>query len=370
MIVNIEKAEEIVNYGGAKKHLITQKKLLHQVIDQVHQRRTMIHNYLTTVNIISQHCNRKKNSLEQLIHHLDGRGQALDQGLQKISHQQKELERRQIHLEQELQFARAIAEKSREKKLRCEQHYHAVVSVPLLSAQSKKRYLKARDNNAEAEQQVSEKREALEKCRAHLKLMSRTVSAQYFEQDQLYTQRRGSVDTIMTSTQQLAYLKQGCEFWTGFDSYQAQVVLESAIYLSDLENQPNKKKINNSLLDIHQVWTKTFKLACFEYGDREIYGDTRWNPNVLEVNFDCDMCQTSQTGWPKVVRDCELACELCYSTITEEERCPSKPIKDVNSDSKVSVSAEQHYHPSSRKMKKLMSNFFHHHSSKVDPNIM
>ncbi|KAI8636576.1 hypothetical protein BD408DRAFT_320604, partial [Parasitella parasitica] len=229
-----------------------------------------------------------------------------------------ELEKKQMHLEHELQFARSIAEKCREKKIRSEQQYHAVVSVPLLSLQSKKRYLKARDSNAEAEQQVSEKREALEKCRAHLKLMSRTVSAQYSEQDQLCTQRRGSVDTIMTSTQQLAYLKQGCEFWTGFDSYQAQVVLESAIYLSDLENQPSKKKTSNSFLDVHHVWTKTFKLACFEYGDRELYGDTRWNPNVLEITFDCDMCQTSQTGWPRVVRDHELACELCYSTIIEE----------------------------------------------------
>ncbi|KAL0136064.1 hypothetical protein V8B55DRAFT_1552657 [Mucor lusitanicus] len=368
MIVNIEKAEEIVSYGGGtKKHLITQKKLLLQVIDRVQHRRKMIHDYLTTVDIISQQYNRRKNSLEQLIHHLDDRGHALDQGLQKISHQQKELQRKQIHLEQDLQLARAAAEKSREKKIRCEQHYHAVVSVPLLSAQSKKRYLKARDVNAEAEQQVSEKREALEKCRAHLKLMSKTVSAQYCEQDQLCNQRRGSVDTIMTSTQQLAYLKQGCEFWSGFDSYQAQVVLESAIYLSDSENQLEKKKTNSSSLDIHQIWTKTFKLACFEYGDREAYGDTRWNPQALEVNFDCDMCQTSQTGWPKVIREYELACDLCYSTIDEAVHRTIQIVQDVNSASKATI--QQHCYPSSSKMKKLVSSFFHQHSSKVNPSM-
>lgn len=365
MIVNIEKAEEIVSYGATKKHLIAQKKLLQQVIDQVQHRRRLIHDYLTTVNIISKQYSQRKNSLEQLIHHLDGRGHALDQGLQKISHQQKELQRKQIHLEQELQFARAIAEKSRGKKIRCEQHYHTVVSVPLLSAQSRKRYLKARDVNSEAEQQVSEKREALEKCRAHLKLMSKTVSAQYCEQDQLCTQRRGSVDTIRTSTQQLAYLRQGCEFWTGFDSYQAQVVLESAMYLSELENQPSKKKTDSSSLDIHQVWTKTFKLACFEYGDREMYGDTRWNPNVLEVNFDCDMCQTSQTGWPKVIREYELACDLCYSTIDEVVDHSTKIAKAIDSTSKATI--QQHCYPSSSKMKKLVSSFFHQHSSKVNP---
>ncbi|CEP12129.1 hypothetical protein [Parasitella parasitica] len=360
MVVNIEKAEEIVKYGCGKKHLVIQKKLLKQVIEHVQHRRSIIHNYLNTVGIISRQYDRKKNSLEQLIHHLDGRNQELDHGLQKISHQRKELEKKQKCLEHELQFARTIAEKCREKKNRSEQQYNAVVSVPLLSLQSKKRYLKARDNNAEAEQQVSEKREALEKCRAHLKLMSRTVSAQYYEQDQLSSQRRGSVDTIMTSTQQLAFLKQGCEFWSGFDSYQAQVVLESAIYLFDLENQPSKKRESNSFLDVHHVWAKTFKLACFEYGDREMYGETRWNPSILEINFECDMCQTAQIGWPKVVRNQELACELCYSTSIEEEH-PNKLLAIDSYDTTTTLIQQNN-----SKMKKLLSGFFHR-SSKVNP---
>jgi hypothetical protein len=352
MIVNIEKAEEIIT---SKKN-ITQKKLLHQVIHQVEHRRKLIQEYLQTVDIISRQYDRKQQSLEQLIHQLDDREHCLDEGLLKINAQQKELERRQIRIERDLQTMRQIAERYREKKMRCEQYYHAMASVPLLCAQSKKRYIKARDKNAEAEQQLSEVRQALDKCRAHLKLVSKTVSAQYSEQDSLSNQRRGSVDTIMSSRQQLDYLRQGSEFWSGFDSYQAQVVLESAVYLLD-PNQPPKKR--DGPLDMDQVWIKTFKLACFEYGDRELYGDMRWNAKSLQINFDCDLCQTSQVGWPKVVRDQELACELCYSTTLD--------ICAITTPSMLEISSHKlSHHQSSSKMQKLFSTLFSYHA-KVDP---
>lgn len=364
MIVNIEKAEEIVNFGfTSKKSSITQKRLLHQVIQQVEHRRKLIQEYLQTVDIISHQYYRKQQSLEQLIHQLDGREQNLDEGLLKINTQQKELERRQVRIEHDLQAMRQLAERCREKKIRCEQYYHGVASVPILSAQSKKRYIKARDKNAEAEQQLSEVRQALEKCRDHLKLVSKTISAQYSEQDLLCNQRQSSVDTIMTSKQQLEYLRQGSEFWSGFDSYQAQVVLESAIYLLD-PNQPTslpKKKDNT--LDMDQVWIKTFKLACFEYGDRELYGDMRWNAKTLQINFDCDLCQTSQVGWPKVIREQELACELCYTTLDNNKRVIMTP-------SMIDISSHDSYnklsHQSSSKIHKLFSVLFNCHH-RVDP---
>jgi hypothetical protein len=355
MIVNIEKAEEIVNCGGitSKKSSITQKRLLHQVIQQVEHRRKLIQEYVQTVNIISRQYDRKQQSLEQFIHQLHDREQSLDEGLLKINVQQKELERRQVRIEHDLQTMRQIAEKCREKKLRCEQYYHAVASVPLLSAQSKKRYIKARDKNAEAEQQLSEVRQALDKCKTHLKLVSKTVSAQYSEQDLLSNQRRGSVDTIITSKQQLDYLRQGSEFWSGFDSYQAQVVLESAIYLLD----PNQPKQKDSALDMDQVWIKTFKLACFEYGDRELYGDMCWNPKSLQINFNCDLCQTSQVGWPNVIRDQELACELCYNTTLDHDKCP------IMTPSMVDIPSYQNNYS---KMQKLFSALFNYHP-KVNP---
>lgn len=348
MIVNIEKAEEIVSYGFTKKNTGIQKRLLQQVIQQVEQRRIAIQEYIVTVDMISRQYQFRQKSLEQLINQLDDRDQSLHQGLVKIGSQQKELERRQVQIKQELQSTRLTAEAYREKKKKREQEYCLVSSLPIISAQSKKRYIKARNKYSDAEQQVSESRQALEKCRDHLKLISKTVSAQYSEQDQVYNQRRGSIDTIVSSTQQLDYLKKGCDFWSGFDSYQAQVVLESAIYLGEMECHTTPKK--NQALDIDQVWQKTFKLACFEYGDGEIYGDTRWNINTLQVTFDCEICQTSQTGWPKVVDQSDLACELCYSTIPKDLYL-TKPMPLI---------------PSHSKMKRLFSTLFNIHS-KINP---
>lgn len=374
MTVNIEKAEEIVDLclsANNKKNLCAQKKLLHQVIEEVQEKRRRIKEFQLTVNIVSKQYYRKKQSLEEFIHQLNHREQSLDEGLAKIISQKKELERRQMHIEQDLQSMRVTAEKSREKKMRCERQYSSVISVPILSAQSKKKYIKARDEYSEAEQQVSEIRQVLDKCRDHLKLLSKTVSAQYSEQDLVHNQRRGSVDTIQSSTQQLEYLTQGRDFWAGFDVYQAKVVLESAIYLAETECPPaasKKKTTMEKELDINQVWQKTFKLACFEYGDREMYGDTRWSMTSLEINFDCDMCQTSQTGWPKVVNDSELACELCYSTIPQQETRKHSitiiepSIKSLK-ESKIDLTYPALHH---NKMKKVFSTLFNYHP-RVDP---
>ncbi|KAI9480612.1 MAG: hypothetical protein EXX96DRAFT_563499 [Benjaminiella poitrasii] len=334
MTVNIEKAEEIIDYvylkkTSCKKNSVTQTKLLDQVVQQVKEKQKTIQTYLQTVNIISKRYEEKKRQLEDVIHQLSHREHLLDRSLSKIQHQQKELEYCRGNLERELHCLRQRAEECRERRARREQDYNAVASVPFLSSQSKKRYLKARDKNSETERKISENREMLEKCREHLRLISRTVTTQRAEQSDLSTQKRASIDYIISFQQQLEYLKHGCDFWSNFDTYQAQVVLESAIYLRDLlmddSNIKERKKKKNSkrsfsdgaLLDINEVWVKTFKLACFEYGESELHGNARWNLAALEINFECDLCQISQTGWPRIVKtsanqDKELACEFCH----------------------------------------------------------
>lgn len=346
MLVNIDKAQEIVGYSVTKKKTGIQKRLLQQVIHQVEQRRAMIQDYILTVNRISIQYEERQKSLEQFIHQLDDREQLLNQGLLKIETQQKELERRQVQVEQELQSIRLTAEIYLERKKKREHEYSLVSSVPILSAQSKKRYIKARNKYSDAEQQVSESRQALENCRDHLRLISKTVSAQYSEQDQVNHQRRGSEDILLSSTQQLDYLKKGSDFWSDFDSYQAQVVLESALYLSE---KINCHTPNHQLLDMDQIWQKTFLLACFEYGDGELYGLEKWDIDTLQIEFKCEMCQTFQTGWPKVAYETDLVCQLCYSTIPQDSFL-TKPMPTL---------------PSHSKLKKLFSSLFH--LNKVNP---
>lgn len=353
MKINIEQAEEIVNNCTTtnKKNAIIQKQSLLEVIKQVESKRQIIKDYLIVVNIITRLYQQKKSSLEHLIHELVNREQTIDQGLVKISEQQATLENHQLQIKCKLDDIRARAEKYRDKKLKCEQHYHSVASVPILSVQSKKKYLKARDKNLEAEQQLSEIRAALDKCQEHLRLVSKSISAHHSEQDQVSTQRRGSIDTIKSTSQQLEFLQKGCEFWKGFDTYQAQVVLESATYLYELDLPLKKKRKEILDLDIDQVWIKTFLLSCFEYGDREIYGDKQWSPATIKIDFDCVLCQIPQLGWPRLIHNnTALACEFCYNNKTSSLPSKTSIIKQHDS-----------------KMKKIVSHFFSSHSTKINP---
>jgi hypothetical protein len=353
MTVNIEKAEEIVNcVTNNKKTALIQKQALYDIIQQVELKREYIENFILTVNIITQLHEQKKKSLEHVIHHIVNREQHIDQDLCKLSYQQKELEKRQSQLKLELETTRLYAEKCREKKIKCEQHYNSLASFPFLSLQSKKKYLQARDKNLEAEQQVSEMRCALDKCQEHLRLLSKTLSAQHAEQSILSDQRRGSIDTIKSASHQIDFLQKGRTFWKAFDTYQAQVVLESATYLyKELSKNhhfilQHNKEPSKTTLDVHQVWIKTFLLACFEYGERETYGDSRWS--TLKIDFDCSLCQIPQFDWPKLI-DHDLVCEFCY-TIQSKAKA-TKP------------------HQPQSKMKKIMS-LFNTHSSKINPMIM
>lgn len=353
MIVNIELAEEIIQNDNKKQ----MNKLLKQVIETVEMKRKSIKEYTIVVDRMEAQYEYKKRYLENLILQLNDRDQCLNYGLNKIGSQRKELEQRQVRMEQELKLLRMTAERYLEKKKKSEHYYSAVISIPILSAQSKHKYIKARNKYWQAEQEISEIRQSLEKCKDHLKLISKTISSQYSEQDELSNQRRGSIDTLESSVQQLDYLKQGSEFWSGFDSYQAQVVLESAIYLLNTIETVTIATTTTATtkeLDLNQLWQKTFKLACFEYGDREKYGDTKWNKNTLQISYQCDLCQTTQTGWPTIINATELACDICSPTIIEPEKI-IKPLPTM---------------PSQSKMKKLFSSLFHHHhhhTTKINP---
>ncbi|KAG1473509.1 hypothetical protein G6F56_000911 [Rhizopus delemar] len=296
--IDIECAEQIVD--GKK---VKQKQCLRQIIDQVQKRRQSIQTYLNTVAIIEKQFERKHEYLQRCIDQLIDREQSLQQELIFLNEQQVDLKKRKGEIEQSLVFVRQEAERHREKKLKCEQRYARVSYVPILATQSKKKYLKARNKDWQTEQQLSDMRGALDLCTENIRTASKKASRSYLEQGTISTQRRASVEKIKSASEQLNYLKEGIEFWSGFDIYQAQVVSEAANYL--LKN--NRYKASRKLtVDVDQVWIKTFKLACLEYGDCEAYGDKHWDINTLKVDFDCFLCKMSLMGWPRVTDNEEL----------------------------------------------------------------
>ncbi|CAO3701918.1 unnamed protein product [Rhizopus stolonifer] len=315
--IDIECAEQIMD--GKK---VKQKQCLRQIIDQVQTRRQSIQTYLNTVAIIEKQFERKHEYLQRCIDQLIDREQSLQQELVSLNEQQVDLKKRKGEIEQALLLVRQEAERHREKKLKCEQRYARVSYVPILATQSKKKYLKARNQDWQTEQQLSDMRGALDLCRENIKAVSKKASRSYSEQDTISTQRRTSVEKIKSASEQLNYLKEGIEFWSGFDIYQAQVVSEAADYL--LKN--NRYKTSRKLtVDVDQVWIKTFKLACLEYGDCEAYGDKHWDINTLKINFDCFLCKMSLVGWPKIADNEELVCKSCFKPIQKQTATVSIP---------------------------------------------
>ena len=118
--------------------------------------------------------------------------------------------------------------------------------------------------------------------------------------------------------------------------------------------------LDHEAFDINQLWLKTFRFACFEYGDRESEGLSLWGDDQLEILFECGQCQLACTGWPRIVNDHELLCNLCFES-------PSLNHLDV----KEAAIHSHHSHDmvrmvkSKSKMKIMMRNLFSY--SKIRP---
>ncbi|KAI8996869.1 hypothetical protein BDB01DRAFT_713397 [Pilobolus umbonatus] len=235
----------------------------------------------------------------------------LQQKLSRINKQKEELVQRQTQLENDLNQVRLVAEKRRDKKAKYEHQYNKISSVPILSIQSKKKYVQARDKNYATEQEVSEKRQILDQCRNHIRVLSKMIMAQQTEQTQLNEKREHSMNIIRSIVEQSLYLKEGRIYWTDFDEHQ-QVVLTYALQLMNMV-----KQYPTNTFDINNEWMQTFKLACLEYGDTVECGDKRWDTAIMKIDFECEQCQIPQSAWPFLCNN-QLCCELCYMTQPSE----------------------------------------------------
>ncbi|KAG1170086.1 hypothetical protein G6F70_007928 [Rhizopus microsporus] len=303
MNINLDLAEIIIQTSDKAK----QRIWLHKLVEQVQLRQRCIHIYLRTVLMIEAQYQQKMKDIESYIDRLNQQKERIDHEITHLNDHQQALVQRQTEVEHALALIRREAQRYREKKTRCEHYYSRLCAVPILSKQYKTKYIKARDRNAQTEQHLSEMRHALDLCQNQLKVITKRITEQYMEQDQLYKQKSSSLDSLKRIEKVLHFLKQGSEFWSNFETYQAQVVLEAANYLLKNTRYKVSKKLT---VDVDQIWIKTFKLACLEYGERQVYGDNRWNMDTLNISYDCSACQTSHIGWPKISQ-CQLLCSHC-----------------------------------------------------------
>jgi hypothetical protein len=326
MIINIEQAEAIIQFGFHKKRNPTQTKLIRQLMEAVKIKREEIQRFIVIVDLLTKQHQSYSASMEDLISRLDHREADLDDKLSKVELKKNQLEKQQLKMLTTLKEKQELAVAQRNIKCKYEKRYYRFQRVPILSRSCQKKYIIARDKNLYAEQQVSELHHSLKQCKEQIKTILKSAADQYTEQGQLSYQRRGSIETLNGRKQTINHLLQGCDYWVGFDTHQAQVVHESAAYL--LELCEKKSNTNNhekgGELDVDQVWTKTFCLACLEYGECEVYGNGKWGSNVLEIEYNCGGCQQSCTGWP-ILQHNQLVCAGCKTTESNKTLIPFTP---------------------------------------------
>ncbi|KAI8882108.1 hypothetical protein K501DRAFT_187498 [Backusella circina FSU 941] len=222
-----------------------------------------------------------------------------------------------------LKEKQALASVQRQIKSKYERRYARFQRIPLLSRSCQKKYIAARDNNLIAEQQVSELRHSLDQCKEQIRAVLKSAADQYTEQGQLSYQRRGSIETLNSRKQTIQHLLEGCDYWVGFDTHQAEVVYESATYLLELCDKKSNHEHHSGELNVDQVWQKTFCLACLEYGECEVFGNEKWGGNN-EMEYRCEGCQQSCVGWP-VLQQNQLVCDNCRITESNKTLMPFTP---------------------------------------------
>ncbi|KAI9477160.1 hypothetical protein BDB00DRAFT_734056, partial [Zychaea mexicana] len=252
----------------------------------------------------------------------------LNHQVARLRQQRSESEQRLAGFERQLQGIRDYAQQRRTKKTKREKQYNHFYFVPVLSNQYHKKYVRAHDKNALAEEQVVQIREQIEACQEAVRQAAHQLGRKQQEHDAQMEQRHAVHGQVAEADQCLNYLHQGQQFWDHFEQYQAAVVLESCDRLIERFRSNSGDQIQQPLLfsrrrsssstaasphrEEERDWTVIFRTVCKEYGEREAFGAEKWDH--VEVDFDCARCKQSLVGWPTPdkVHTSDLLCAVCY----------------------------------------------------------
>jgi hypothetical protein len=309
---DINKAEYIISLpnkrNSAFKSMIF---LLREIEDQFKTRQKKNRVFYQVADVVTERYKKKVYANQQLVQNI-----TLD--LQDIEHDIHHLNNRSVTLKQELQGhedelndIRDYAEQRRNKKSKRERQYHQLYHVPLVANQYKKKYVRARDKNSDAEEKVSEVRAVVDTCQQAIADIARSIGDCHKRREQLALQKQ-DLEKQTKDTEDLVFnLQEGRKFWSSFDQYQSITASKATTtFIETIQKHANA--INSRLMDPNNDFVKIFRMAMFEYGEAVNYAEERWGQ--LQVEFDCAKCKQSHQGWPKAdkVRTHDLLCEACY----------------------------------------------------------
>ncbi|KAG1100247.1 hypothetical protein G6F42_017700 [Rhizopus arrhizus] len=163
--VNLEQAEFIISLSNKKNGAFkSMMHLLRQIESQIEARRKQNAQFYQVVRVVDERYRRKIYANQQLIQRIHSEITYIVHDMDQLICRRTSLKEELDAHEQELNEIRDYAEQRRNKKSKRERQYHQLYHVPLVAAQYKKKYMRARDKNSDAEEKVSEIRAVVDSC--------------------------------------------------------------------------------------------------------------------------------------------------------------------------------------------------------------
>ncbi|KAI9485841.1 MAG: hypothetical protein EXX96DRAFT_546699 [Benjaminiella poitrasii] len=321
MPINLEKAEFIISLpstsntkktGGTFKSMMF---LLREMEDQLEAREKKNKTFYQVVHAIEYKYKKTIIDNRQRMQDIQNELRYLASDSDALASRRASVKQELDILENDLNDMREYAEQRRNKKSKRERQYHQLYHVPLIAAQYKKKYVRARDKNSDAEEKVSEVRALVDACQGALTELARSFTENQTKSQRLVMQQQ-EIEVETKKTEEFVFeLHEGCKFWQGFDQHQASTARKAVTQFIETIQRCTTKSGNHDLhraMDPNQNYVKFLKLALFEYGEAEKYANQKWGQ--LQVDFECAKCHVPQSGWPKPdkVRTSDLLCDACY----------------------------------------------------------
>ncbi|KAI8083409.1 uncharacterized protein B0P05DRAFT_489165 [Gilbertella persicaria] len=312
--IHLEKAELIISFANRKNGAF--KAMMHylrEIEDQIQARQKKNRLFYQVVYAVEDTYQHKIYSARQLLHRIATELRHIDYDIDKLAMDRETLKQELEQHEIELNNVRQYAEQRRNKKSKRERQYHQLYHVPLVASQFKKKYVRARDKNLDAEEKVSEIRSIVDSCQKAIAELSKSITDCQKRRQELTLEQQDTHAEIKQIDDLLFDLDEGRKFWSGFDQHQLVTASKATTqFVEAIQQHAKNYNTFHRIMDPNQHFVKVFKLALYEYGEAERHAESRWGQ--LEVDFECAKCRTSQKGWPKPdkVRSMDLLCNSCY----------------------------------------------------------
>lgn len=314
--VNLDIAETVISLASKKQNAFKlMMAVLREVEEQIEIRRKTNMKFYQIASIVEGIYNKEIYSYRQLSSKTNGEIKFLENDIYQLNHQREMLKEEMNTHEQELNDIRQYAEQRRNKKAKREKQYHDFYHVPIVAAQYKKKYVRARDKNSDAEEQVSKIRCTVDACQKAISETTKLMMESQKKIESLIIQKQEADDKSKQAEDMIAELQDGQKFWSSFDNNQLPIALKATQGFIEAIQRHTRKSGSNTLSQIvhyESEFVKIFRLALNEYGEAEAYAQSRWGS--IQVAFNCAKCNICQVGWPNLdkVRTTDLLCDSCY----------------------------------------------------------